>query len=644
MNVYICNLPDVTNGVLYIPYVYGALRAHAEQDERLRGAYRFGAPLWRMDALEQMLEHFQEPAVVGFSTYVWNERNSHRLAAAVKERFPESLVVFGGPQIPNRPSDYLERHPWVDLLVHGEGETAFTGLLRESLEEAPDWNRVPGLSFLEGPEQRFSAPGQRMKELNFPSPYLEGYFDELVEQVRAKNPYASLMACMETNRGCPYSCSFCDWGMATMSKLRRHSEERVKAEFEWASRHEILGIILNDANFGILPRDVELAGFVAELKERSGHPRYFYPLGLAKNNKDRAFAINKIIIDHHFDPFEMNVNFSLQATSQTTLDAIARQNIPIDNYRALADRYYQQGYGLTPDLILPLPGETLESFKEGFADLASWEHVTRIRVYPCCILPNAPMADPDYRERWGLVTRTVPLGAQEGWFSSQARAEVELIEAVVSTSTMSEAEHAQAKVFMALVNALEVYGLTRDLRRYVGRFVEISPGAFYQRLLEFQRRREGTLAAALAPQDEVLNQTYVDELVGSTLAATHDGKQFKHHKVIAYDALTRPEQFRAELEEFVRELGVEPPAEFWRYQYEQWVLPDYDPEQEHRFRYEWDWPSFLEGGEEPRRESIELFYQPRPEWREYGYSRGMKSWESFALNVTLVDTYCLLGA
>lgn len=639
MNVYICHFPDHTQSeyVAHVPYIHGVLKSYALQSETVRAHYRFCPPLWRPAPRLRMLDHFVEPAVVGFSTYVWNMRNSLRLAQELKARHPSCLIVFGGPQVSNVPSDLLAQAPWIDLLVHGEGGQAFRGLLEEALNPKPEWRRVSGVSFLEHGRQVFSDPGSRLRQLEYPSPYLEGYFDDLLAEIRETNPNVTVMASMETNRGCPYSCSFCDWGMATMSKLRRFPEERVRGELDWASRQGIQGIILNDANFGILPRDVGLAEYAAGLKKDTGFPTYFYPLGLAKNNKDRAFAINKIIIDNGFDPFGMNVNFSLQATSQTTLDAIARQNIPLDNYRELADRYAQEGYKLTPDLILPLPGETLHSFTEGYADLASWQHVARIRVYPCGILPNAPMACPHYRQKWGIVTRSLPLGAQ---MVRSDDSEIEMIETVVATSTMSETEHSEAKLFVALVNALELYGLLRHVRAYVCKEAGLSAGAFYRGLREFQEHTGGVLSEAIASiRSPLFARTYSDELVSTGVAHTHDGRALKHHKVIAYDALTRANRFVEELDAWARSLGVGIPEELLRFEYERWLLPNYEPTREYRFEYGTDWPGLLRTGEQAG--PCEVRYLPRPEFMKFPYQVGLKSWMTSVLAVNSVDTPCV---
>ena len=152
-----------------------------------------------------MLERVGEADVLALSCYVWNQNNSHRLARAVKERNPGCLVVYGGPNVPNRPSGTLAEHPWIDALVHGEGERPFAALLREWNQPAPRLEDVPGISFLRDGQQVFTAPSPRLERLDFPSPMLAGHFDAVVAEIRREHPYAAIVAGLETTRGCPYS-------------------------------------------------------------------------------------------------------------------------------------------------------------------------------------------------------------------------------------------------------------------------------------------------------------------------------------------------------------------------------------------------------------------------------------------------------
>ncbi|HXE71503.1 MAG TPA: cobalamin-dependent protein [Candidatus Nitrosotenuis sp.] len=633
-------LVDLRNPLVYVPYVYGVLRACAEQFEELRTNYQFLDPLWRLEELDAMVERLAGADVVGFSVYVWNERNSHRLARALKERNPGCLVVFGGPQVPNRPCDYFAAHPWVDLCVHGEGEATFAAILREHLKEAPDWSSLPGISFHRGGEQVMTRPAPRLASLDFPSPYIAGHFQGFLQEVARQMPHALLHACLETTRGCPYSCAFCDWGSATMTKLRRFAEERVRAEMDWMAEHRVHTVILNDSNFGILPRDVELARYMADLKARHGFPRSFLPLGFAKNNKDRAFEINRIIQEGGLDASGFNVNFSLQSLSQAALNAIGRQNIPLDNYRHLSQRYAASGYELMPDLIFPLPGETLASFQEGYADLASWEHVKRIMIYPCIVLPNAPMAAEEYRRRWGLATRLLPLPSVRG-LQTGVEVETEMVETVVSTRTLSEKEAAEARAYVALVDALELYGLTREVRRYLGRRHGIRPHQFYTAFLKWQLEKQGTLFAVLC-QIYLRGLKTPEEPMWMGQAQALNGMEMFSHKAITYDALARSEIFRAELAAALyQELGLVVDAEMadlLRYQADLWLLPqDGGRGAEHVYR--WDWVAYLEEGSDLVRRPLRLSYRDRAGWP--GWLSGLEAWLQAALMPGTPDTFCV---
>ena len=97
-----------------------------------------------------------------------------------------------------------------------------------------------------------------------PSPYLDGVFDHYGAAVDA--------AIVESNRGCPFGCTFCDWGSATNQKVRKFDLQRVKDEIEWIGRHEVRVIWVADANFGIYERDIELAEWICEVKKKSTHP------------------------------------------------------------------------------------------------------------------------------------------------------------------------------------------------------------------------------------------------------------------------------------------------------------------------------------------------------------------------------------
>src|SRR5205807_10087029 len=82
------------------------------------------------------------------------------------------------------------------------------------------------------------------------SPFLDGTFDRFLSE--SKTPITG--ALWETNRGCPFSCTFCDWGQAINSKINEIPFERLVSELQWIARQELLFLCATDANFLICRR------------------------------------------------------------------------------------------------------------------------------------------------------------------------------------------------------------------------------------------------------------------------------------------------------------------------------------------------------------------------------------------------------
>ena len=88
---------------------------------------------------------------------------------------------------------------------------------------------VAGIVFRDGDEVVRSGDRDRITDVDdIPSPYLNGMLDAYGEAVEGT-------AIIETNRGCPYGCTFCDWGSATLSRIRKFDLDRVFAELEWCA-------------------------------------------------------------------------------------------------------------------------------------------------------------------------------------------------------------------------------------------------------------------------------------------------------------------------------------------------------------------------------------------------------------------------
>ncbi len=385
------------SGQNYLPYSIALLQTYVQKFAPDPARYSFLTPLYKRVRIGDAVEALKDADLVGFSTYVWNGRISLEIARRLKALRPGIVVVFGGPHVPDQPEAFLRANPQIDLAVHNEGERTFLKLL-EAWPDRDAWAALPGVSMVRADGSFVRNPNiDRVRDLDeIPSPFLEGAFDAIMDE----NPHESWIGLWETNRGCPFRCTFCDWGSATAGKVTKFGEERLYREVDWFAKRKIEYIFCCDANFGIQKRDVDIANYVASVKKTTG-----YPVALSvqntKNATERAYLTQKILSDAGLNK---GVALSMQSVDMPTLEAIKRDNISLGTYMELQRRFTKDKVETYSDLILGLPGETYESFVRGVDQLMENGQHNRIQFNNLSILPNAEMGDPAYQKKYGMVT------------------------------------------------------------------------------------------------------------------------------------------------------------------------------------------------------------------------------------------------
>jgi radical SAM superfamily enzyme YgiQ (UPF0313 family) len=349
------------SGSFYFPYSVGLLQAYAQTKGRPAAGDLFLPPIYRRTPVRQAVSRLRGADVVGFSVYVWNLAISLEIARSLKAANPEVVIVFGGPQVPAQAEAFLRTHAFVDLVCHGEGERAFSSILDHARDRGFD--DCPSVSFVAGSGQFVSTPRlPRLKDLSeVPSPYLEGVFAPLIDAA----PDEDWLVLWETNRGCPFACTFCDWGSATNSKVHTFEIERLRREADWFAEHRIRYVLCCDANFGIFPRDLEITQYIADRKAASGYPHRFAVFN-TKNVTERSYAVQVLLANAGLTT---GMSIALQSLDPETLKNSRRDNISLDSFMELQARFTNDGVTPSNDLILGLPGETYESFADGVSSL-----------------------------------------------------------------------------------------------------------------------------------------------------------------------------------------------------------------------------------------------------------------------------------
>jgi radical SAM superfamily enzyme YgiQ (UPF0313 family) len=465
------------------PLSLGLILSYVEAygDGRLGDSYDV-RPDWlvTLDRVGELVA--DDPAIFFFSNYVWSSEQNLAISAKVKELSPGSLTVHGGPDVPKYQGDveaYFAANPHVDVTVRGEGEVTTAEMLDalSSSARAGELDLsvladVPGLCYRDGDRVVRTADRDRMTELDIiPSPYLTGLFDGYAEGWReiAESGVTGLdswsyqlpVAVLETNRGCPYGCTFCDWGSATNSRIRKFSLDRIYDELDWCAENQVETVGLADANFGIFERDVDITRRVAELKTTRGWPRQF-GTNYAKNTVKHLKQIVELLTDADILGYGL---LSLQSMDADTLSTIERSNIKIEKYEDLAREFRNAKLPLYVDLMVGLPGQTVQSFRNDLQECINRE--IHAKVFQTQLLVNSPMNEPEYRERHGITAKPGAL--------------------VIQAESFTQEDYERMLDLRIVFFVAEKFGTLRHLARYVRQETGIQEMDLFERMYDESR-------------------------------------------------------------------------------------------------------------------------------------------------------------
>ena len=437
---------------VYIPYASGCIAAYAFDDEKIKSSCRLGGFIYTHEPLDSALKKINNPFIAAFSCSVWNYEYNKALAKKIKEKYPEAVIVFGGHNV-LRDFETLEECSAVDVLIYREGEEAFRQLVL-ALLNGESLDGIANIAFRNG-ETCIKTHEEGFCLNEYPSPYLNGIFDEIADGE------TRFSAILETNRGCPFHCSFCDWGTLG-SKVRLFPMERIKAEMDWIAAHNIEYVYCADGNFGLFDRDEEIAEYIISLKKKTGYPQNFRVCF----TKNRTEFVKKICMRFNKYGLDKAQTLSFQSMSPVVLENIGRKNISLDHFRELMNEYSRLGISTSSELILGLPGETKESFTKGICDLLEYGQHKAIQVYTCDLLPNSEMGSKESVEKYGIKTVKTPFAQAH----CNADAENEITEynnAVIETNTLSREDWVYCVVFSCIIQAFHNIGLFRAVSIYL---------------------------------------------------------------------------------------------------------------------------------------------------------------------------------
>lgn len=408
-------------GEAWLPVLWAQAKTYYERHGKKQGEWSWApcnADLHGEDLERTKLILSQiEPDVFAVSLYVWNYQPAHEIAKWVKEQWPNCLVITGGPhQYFKHDDDWFVKHPYIDASLPGDsfGEVCIQEVLDSINNDGSiDWDQVSNMCYPMGRSRlkTYSKKNYTTKEKSG-FDYNWSAFESQLPGIKNYIQYAqsqfdklSIVSIVETTRGCPYGCTYCDWGGGINTKVVKRDIEYVKRDLNTLCTLNLTYLFFADANFGIFgDRDVEIIDYLAKTREKNNQQFSVGYGGFAKT-ENRLPYIKKILKIDILNQLSAlgEIKISLQSLHDDVLKRIDRKNVSFEKQlETLKTLIPFKKLPIYVELIHGLPGMDLDKFYDELDILGSKE--LSVHWYPWILLPESPAYSRDYRTTQGLGT------------------------------------------------------------------------------------------------------------------------------------------------------------------------------------------------------------------------------------------------
>lgn len=456
INIYLCLLSHEDENKLqnrHFPLSIGLISEYLKNNINNINTFLFKRPTLLSEKLTQL-----KPDIVMFSNYMWNEKLNCFYAKHIKEKYPETLILFGGPNISSNEEnniEFLKINKYIDILIKGDGEL-ISKLLIEKFIQLKDIEKLKyydigdTLSILKdsnkviyGKNELEFRVGVKNTSLNdVSSPYLSGSFNHFFEDAS--------IPLLETNRGCPYGCTYCQQGDKYFSKIRYYNENRIKQELEYISKKiiekklDISIIEFADPNFGMYKNDTKIFKHIRYVQDNYNFPSEVW-CSTGKSNQKLILDNAKILKDD-----SIMIRAAMQSLNQETLDAIKRKNLKLNIFDELSKD--NKSIDIYSDIMLGLPLETKTSYIKGIYKLIDFG-ISEFSMPQTILLKGTPMENKEYIKEHNLITKYRVIPECDGVyniFNHESRiSENEKI--IISTNTLSFNDYLECRKFNLII-------------------------------------------------------------------------------------------------------------------------------------------------------------------------------------------------
>lgn len=299
------------------------------------------------------------PDVVGISCYYnFSVQDAYKVAFLVKEVDPRIVTVMGGVYPSIYKQKILTDCQAIDFAMAGEGEQSFLDLLSKLNNKRP--LDIDGLLYRHNNEVIYNEKSFYIGDLNdLPLPArdlhdINRYMNsKTILYGLGQRPALSIL----TSRSCPMRCAFCNMWQTQGPRWRFRSPENVLEEIdEILNKYRAEHVFIMDDNFNFDPQRVKI--ICRGIIKRGYRFRWNTPNGISVKNVDGEMA--------HLmkEAGCANVCLGIESGSEYMRNRVMQKNVSDQDIISAADHFRKAKIPVGALLIIGMPGENRERFRE----------------------------------------------------------------------------------------------------------------------------------------------------------------------------------------------------------------------------------------------------------------------------------------
>lgn len=364
-------------------------------------------PIQRKMSDDELVDYLNthQPDLFCTSNYIWNhsfimsqlERIAPRLSNKIK-------IICGGPSIDvNINPEFFVNYPFVDYAIYGAGEAAFLDIVNCKINNKKliAFNTSNVAWFDKDKKKQVVAEFKYVPQLKW-SPYLSNvdFFTEIVNYEHNNN--VSIILPYDLTRGCPYSCTFCDWNSGLTNKTTRRKGTYTQ-EIDLFQKLKIKNLYLSDANVGQYEEDIDMIAYLAQknIEENVG---FKIDGNFSKLRKENNFKIYNLMGKGNLMTEYAGFTISVQDTNPEVLKNIDRPDVGWEVHKDMIRQLKKTFPHINSkvQLIQGLPGQTVSSWRNTLREIT--KENLQLQIFVSELLPASPAArDKNYQEKFNFT-------------------------------------------------------------------------------------------------------------------------------------------------------------------------------------------------------------------------------------------------